>query len=200
MFNIDKDIERDDYFESEHAPAPKKEPKKPALKPDDPSYWDEPESEWEHLKPRRRWRLWCWVAGAGLVIGIIVGIYLRYFSPYVEEATQVGYVEQIERRGTIFKTYEGVMLPYRELLDTTRSYDRDFVFTAADPHTASILRRMSLRNRPVRVEYKRYHAGLPWRGDSRTIVTNVDTVDPASILPPEFAPRTLPTDFSPENP
>ena len=53
------------------------------------------------------------------------------------------------------------------------------------------LRRMQYANLPVRVVYRRYHATLPWRGDSRIIVERVDSVDPSRILPPEFTPETM---------
>lgn len=184
----DKDFEKDDFFGGRDIQEPEKEPKKPVLKPDDPKYWDEPESEWEHLHPKRRWELWGWVAVAGIVIGVAIGVYLRYFSPYIDEATQVGYVEKIEKKGDVLKTYEGVILPYKELEDTTRIYERDFVFSVSDPHVASILKRVMFANRPVRVEYKVYHGRLPWRGDSKILVTGADTVSRSKILPPEFAP------------
>ena len=98
----------------------------------------------------------------------------------------MGYVESIERRGTVFKTYEGVLLPYKELLDTTRVYRRDFIFTAADEKGAVALKRAMYLGRPVRVSYKQYHAIVPWRGSSKIVVTAVDSVDPNTILPPEY--------------
>ena len=126
--------------------------------------------------------------GVLLLILFMLEMWLRFLSPYVEDASQVGYVESIERRGTLFKTYEGVLLPYKEQIDTTRVYRRDFIFTAADEQTAVKLKKAMFDARPVRVEYKQYHAILPWRGASKTIVTAVDSVDPSKILPPEFMP------------
>lgn len=185
----DPDKEKDDFFDGPDIPEPVKEPKKPQYKPEDPDYWEEEESEWEHLKPRDKSRLWLWLGVAVVIIAFMIACWLRYFSPYVEEATQYGYVEQVEKRGTIFKTYEGVLLPYKELTDTTRIYSRDFIFTAADRSVFRSLRDAQRDGRPVRVEYKRYHATLPWRGSSKTVITAVDSVDPSSILPPEFSPR-----------
>ena len=180
-----------DYFDGPDLPAQKKEPKPPVYTPDDPRYWEQDESEFEHLRPGRRYMLWVWVAAAGVALGLILTVYFRWFSPYVEGATQYGYVESLERRGTIFDTYEGVLLPYKDLMDTTRSYGGDFVFTCADGDVAVKLRRMQYANLPVRVVYRRYHATLPWRGDSRIIVERVDSVDPSRILPPEFTPETM---------
>lgn len=180
--------ESNDFFDGPDLPEPVKEPKKPAYKPEDPDYWEGDESEWEHLKPSRKTHVWLWVSLAVLVVALGVGMWLRYFSPYVEYATQYGYVEHLERRGTIFKTYEGVLLPYKALADTTRPYSRDFIFTASGKDVFKRLRIAQRECLPVCVEYKKYHATLPWRGASKIIVTNVDTVSPAKIMPPEYAP------------
>lgn len=186
--NWDKE-DSNDYFDSTDVPEEKpKEPKRPSLKPENPDYWEEDESEWEHLRPRRSAKPWLYLGAALVVACMLVAVYLRYFSPYVTDAVQFGYVENIEHRGTVFQTYEGVLIPYKELMDTTRVYSRDFIFTAADEKVAVKLKQAQLDARPVMVGYRRYHATLPWRGASKTIVTSVDSVDPDRILPPDFAP------------
>ena len=181
----DQDNDKNDFFDGPDIPEPVKQPKKPTYHPEDPDYWEE-ESEWEHLKPTNRGKMWLWIGGIVVLIALICGVWMRFLSPYVTDASQVGYVEHIEKRGTIFKTYEGVLLPYKELLDTTRVYRRDFIFTAADEKTAVGLKQAMLDGRPIRVSYKQYHAILPWRGSSKTVVTGVDSVDASKILPPEF--------------
>ena len=192
MFNNDEEKdEKDDFFDSSESRTPHKEtePKKPTYKPDDPAYWEEEEGEFEHLKPRHRWGMWLFIVLVVVVLGLVAGCWLRFFSPYVEDATQYGYVEHVEKRGNVFKTYEGVLIPYKELMDTTRVYTRDFVFSVKDDKTAAVLKRAQLNARPVRVTYKKYHATVPWRGAHTIVVTEADTVDPSKILPPEFAPR-----------
>lgn len=189
-FNDDKE----DFFDEEIVKEEvEKKVKAPEYSPEDPRYWEQPESEFEHLKPldpRTRNHWWVWLVAAGVVIILFMVCYFRYFHPYIEESTQYGYVENIERRGMLFKTYEGIILPYKDIMDTTRVYREDFVFTAV-PEVAAKLRRMQYANMPVRVVYKKYHATLPWRGDSRIVITRVDSVDPAKILPPEFKPEIL---------
>ncbi|MDE6142997.1 MAG: hypothetical protein K2F94_02845 [Muribaculaceae bacterium] len=184
----DPNQEKDDFFDGPDIPEPVKEPKKPVYKPEDPDYWEE-ESEWEHLKPGNKSRVWLWLGVAVVLVVFVLACWMRYFSPYIEEATQYGYVESVERRGTVFKTYEGVLLPYKELTDTTRIYSRDFIFSVANRGDYRKLRQAQRDCRPVRVEYRRYHATLPWRGSSKTVITGVDSVDPSDILPPEFAPH-----------
>lgn len=188
FYEDDMPNDKGDFFDNENTNQQPKEPKKPSYKPDDPAYWEE-ESEWEHLKPHSRIPFWVWIAAAVVVIGLVVGCWIRYFSPYVEDATQFGYVEHIEKRGTIFKTYEGTLIPYKELMDTTRIYSRDFIFSVEDNKTAAKLKKALYDARPIRVSYKKYHATVPWRGASKIVVTSADTVNPSKILPPEFAPR-----------
>lgn len=189
-FNEEEENPKEDYFTTEHVDRPREEkkPKEPALTPDDPRYWEQPESEWEHLRPRPNNRIWWWIAAAGIVVGLLIGAYIRYFTPYVDQATQYGYVESIQRRGTLFQTYEGILLPYKELMDTTRVYKHDFIFSTADGALAVKLKKMEYANLPVRVQYKKYRTTMPWRGESKIVITAVDSVDPSKILPPEYNP------------
>jgi len=198
IFNNNPEEKETDYFDGPDLPDPVKEPKQPVLQPDDPDYWNQEEPEFEHIRQRSR-RVWVWwLVGAVVIIGLIIGIWLRFFSPIVEGGVQYGYVERIDKRGLVFKTFEGVVIPYKELFDTTRIYQRDFTFTAADAKIAAQLLRMQQSAIPVRMEYNRYNATLPWRGDSRIVVTRVDTADVTKILPPEFRPEYSPDGVSPD--
>lgn len=183
--------ETPDYFDGPDIPEKPAEPKKPRLTPDNPDYWDQDESKFSHILPHhpRRHLVWIWCAAALLVIFSLIAFRMRYVTPYVTEASQYGYIESIEYRGTLFKTYEGVLLPYRELHDTTRLYERDFFFSVSDKDVANRLRRLAGNGEPVRVTYSRYHATLPWRGSSKVIVTAVDSVNPKIILAPDYPAR-----------
>ncbi|MDE6339272.1 MAG: hypothetical protein K2K97_05740 [Muribaculaceae bacterium] len=185
--NFNDDSE--DFFDNSEITEMPQKPKQPELKPEDPDYWEQTEPEFEHLRPNRTWVLWCWCAMVVICIALIIVAYFRYFSPYVSEATQYGYVDTLEKRGNFFNTYEGTIIPYKEIMDTTRIYKGDFVFSVKDAKLATQLRKMQYANIPVRVQYRKYHASVPWRGESRIIVFHVDTADPAKILPPDFAPR-----------
>ncbi len=192
MFDIDEERERDDFFETPPPEEKPKEEKKPELKPDDPGYWEQDESEWEHLRPHRNGKLYAWLGLGLIIIVVITGVYLRFFSPKVEDADKYGYIEDIRYEGTIFKTYEGRMLPYREIMDTTRVYREDFVFSVVSDSVAIELRKLARKGVPVRVGYEVYHSTLPWRGKSKVIVTGVERADPSRILPPEFRPEYEP--------
>lgn len=183
IFDPEKN-DKDDFFDGPDIPETPPQPKKPVYSSDDPAYWDEDESQWEHLRPRSRWRSWLWLGLALAVVCLTLCAWLWLFSPCVDQTSQCGYVESAARKGSVFKTYEGVLIPYKEITDTSRTYTGDFVFSTTDRELFRSLRRAQRDGRPVRVEYKVFHAPLPWRGESAVIVTAVDSVDPATILPP----------------
>ena len=184
--------EENDYYEDSdvpEVPKPPKEPKKPTLHPEDPRYWDEPEPEFEHLRPDPKSRIWWWLAAFGLIIGILITVYIRWFQPYSENAVQYGYVENIEHKGMLFKTFEGTLLPYKNLMDTTRVYEGDFHFSTTDERVAVTLRKMQYAHRPVRVVFKTYLGRVPWRGDTKYMIVEADSVNPTMILPPDRTPE-----------
>lgn len=191
--NIYDDNEKDDFFENSDVPEKKKEPKKPVYTPDDPRYWEEPEDVFEHLRPApgSHRRLWLWLAAIAVAAGLLWWGYVWTFHPYVRHSSQYGYIENIEKRGDIFNTYEGILLPYKNLMDSTRVYEGDFIFSTSDPGVAARLKEMQFANRPVRVIYNVYHSAMPWRGDTRIIVTRADSVHERDILPPDRQPETL---------
>ncbi len=184
-FNNTEDDDKEDLYESFEPEEPKK-PKEPEYRPDDPRYWDNDEDEWEHLRPTTRWRrvlLWtaaaCIAAAAGWLAWRLV------FAPYSEDAVQYGYVETVELRGDLFKTYEGVLLPYKNLHDTTRMYREDFTFSTSGK-LGKTMREFQNSGRPLRVEYRTYRHAFPWRGEQKRVVVRVDTVNPDSIIPADW--------------
>lgn len=190
IFNTDDnpEKERNDYFEAEPQEEKPKAPKPPRIEPDDPRYYDEEESEWEHLQPRRSLKFYLWLALAGVVLGFIIAGYIRYFSPKQDDAYVYGYIELIDREGVLFHTFEGTLLPYREMMDSNRVYREDFHFSVGSDSLAARIKAVEKRGLPVRLGYRRYRGVLPWRGATPVIVTSVDSVDPRRLLPPDANP------------
>ncbi|MDE6786116.1 MAG: hypothetical protein K2J46_03630, partial [Muribaculaceae bacterium] len=93
---------------------------------------------------------------------------------------------QMERRGSLIKTFEGSMIPYKELGDPNPLYFQEVRFSVASDSLAAVMKRMMLGCVPVRVEYELYHAPLPWKGEEKMIILKADTADPRKILPPEY--------------
>lgn len=185
--------EKEDYFEQTPEDKPKKvkPPKQPRLQPDDPRYYDREDGRWDHLKPSPYHRgPIIWFTVVAIVVAILIIMTYRYFfTPAVDEAVQYGYVEDVRKEGSFFPTYEGVILPYKELMDTVRPYEGDFTFSTNDQEIAIELKKKQGVGMPVKVEYQIYRHKFPWRGNTKVIVTKVDSVDPSTLLPPDRRPR-----------
>lgn len=175
--------EEEDFFNTPHQEPKPKAPKPKEPKPDEPGYYDS-EDEWEHLRPAgRSWKFWIYLLIGAVVIGLFYALWLRYFSPYEEEVVQYGYIEKTSKRGNLFKTIEGVFLPYKALNDTVEPYPGDIIFSAKNDHVAAELKKLEYGNIPARIVFERYHAAVPWRGESEWIVVQADTADVTKIYP-----------------
>lgn len=181
--------EKDDFFEKIPEEKPKKEkpPKKPVYKEDDPRYYEQEESKWEHLKPTRFQRNRYVYYGAMLLIVFMLayGLYIYFFTPVIDKADAYGYVENVERHGQFFQTFEGTVIPYKSITDTTRIYDGDFKFSTPNEKIATTLKNKQETGEPVKLSYRVYRYKFPWRGATKTIVVGVDSVDASKLLPPE---------------
>ncbi|MDE7396375.1 MAG: hypothetical protein K2M98_01470 [Muribaculum sp.] len=113
-----------------------------------------------------------------VIMAVIMGVafWLRYMNPYVSDATEQGYVLKIERRGFLFKTWEGELILSRALTDTSHIYQREMSFSVDDEAVARRLQDYQLSGQPVRVSYSRYLGALPWRGSSTFVITSVKPV------------------------
>lgn len=106
----------------------------------------------------------------GIVIGslllIILAFYWLFFNRYgIGERT--GILIKITHKGNIFKTDEGEMwLSCRQMTNPEKFY-----FSVTDDSLASVLK--SLQDECLQVTYEQYRGLLPWRGDSKYIVTGV---------------------------
>lgn len=182
MFNNTEDDDKENLYDG-FVPEEPKKPKPPKYSREDPRYWDTDEGEWDHLIPYgRRRKIIIW-GGSGLLLLLFIIILASWIcGPYIQDAVQYGYVDHIEQRGNLFKTYEGTLIPYKSLHDTTRTYEGDFVFSTNEK-LGKTLRSFQNSGKPLRVEYRTYRYALPWRGDCRTVIIRVDTVSPDSIMP-----------------
>ncbi len=124
---------------------------------------------------RSRWRKTLLYAIAILLLGLTVGVYLRYFRPYVDDAQIIGYITTVERRGFIFKTYEGDMISEFAIHDTSKIYQRDFQFSFDNDSIAKIAMDLQGTGKKVKINYKQYQSVVPWRGSSCNIVTGVSS-------------------------
>lgn len=124
-------------------------------------------------RPRRRGRRVLMSILAVILVVLGVTFYIRYFVPHTTECKIRGYITNVEKRGIFFKTFEGEMISESQLVDTSRVYQRDVVFSIPSDSLGRLLQARQGTGHPVVITVKRYYGNLPWRGATNTIVTDV---------------------------
>ena len=96
-------------------------------------------------------------------------IYWFYINPY-GNGERKGRLIKITHKGNIFKTDEGELwLSCRQMVNPEK-----FFFSVTSDSIANVLKNM--QDECVQLTYIQYRARLPWRGDSKYIVTGVTAV------------------------
>jgi hypothetical protein len=99
-----------------------------------------------------------------LLIATIL-IYWFYFNTY-SNGERKGILIKITNKGNLFKTYEGEMwLSCRNTVNIEK-----FFFSVSDKAVADSL--MKLQDECINVNYSEYRKTIPWRGDSKYIITS----------------------------
>jgi hypothetical protein len=112
-----------------------------------------------------------------LVITGAFMVYWFYFNVY-SDGERKGTLIKITHKGNLFKTDEGEMwLSCRQVMNSS---SEKFFFSVTNDSLAAVL--MKMQDECVQLSYKQYRAVLPWRGDSKYIVTNVVPI-PESKIP-----------------
>lgn len=97
---------------------------------------------------------------------LIFCIYWFFFNKY-GNGERTGILVKITHKGNVFKTDEGEMwLSCRQMTNPEKFY-----FSVTSDSVSKTLR--ELQDECVQLTYKQYRAPLPWRGDSKYIVTGV---------------------------
>ncbi len=109
-----------------------------------------------------------------LIVSVIGYVYWNYYNPYSEGFRQ-GTLQKIERRGNLFKTYEG------ELQQAGNG--ALYHFSVDDDAVADSLQHCLFKT--VRLHYVQYRRNLPWRGDNYEMFNksrSQDVVDQVSLV------------------
>jgi hypothetical protein len=106
-----------------------------------------------------------------IIILLVLGfcIYWFYFNVY-SKGERTGILIKISHKGNVFKTDEGEMwLSCRQMTNPEKFY-----FSVG---TDSLVNELKvLQDQCVQLSYTQYRASLPWRGDTKYIVTGVTRV------------------------
>ena len=98
-------------------------------------------------------------------------VYWNYFN-VKSNGDRKGVLIKFSHKGNIFKTDEGEMwLGCRQTVNAEK-----YFFSVTNDSLASILR--NLQDECLQIEYKEYRGTLPWRGESKYVVSGVKKIEP----------------------
>jgi hypothetical protein len=108
-----------------------------------------------------------WIIAGIAVVIIAVFIYWRYYF-VLAVGTQAGTLNIFQKKGVIFKTYEGkiILSGFKANVQSN-----EFSFSVTNEKVAEKLLQVS--GREVNVHYKQYFGSLPWRGMKNFIVDSI---------------------------
>jgi len=110
---------------------------------------------------------------AGIIVFLILAgiIYWKYYFVFAE-GTKAGVLNTIQKKGYLFKTYEGKLIQsgFRGS-PSTAIQSNEFSFSVTDERVAKKL--MENSGKDMELHYKRYQGALPWRGMQLFIVDSV---------------------------
>ncbi len=120
-----------------------------------------------------------------LVIG--AGWFAWHFYWVFGEGVKAGQLNNFNKKGYIFKTYEGKLIQVGFQGGAPGSVQsNEFRFSVASESVANQL--MSNSGKEFELHYKEYMGALPWRGTSVFIVDSVLSMHDAKALPSPYTP------------
>jgi hypothetical protein len=108
-----------------------------------------------------------WTIVTVLLAALAIFIYWRFYF-VLAEGTQAGTLNIFQKKGIIFKTYEGkiILSGFKANVQSN-----EFSFSVTKQEVAQQLLKAS--GRELNVHYKQYFASLPWRGMQNYIVDSI---------------------------
>ncbi|OJV18934.1 MAG: hypothetical protein BGO21_01540 [Dyadobacter sp. 50-39] len=132
-----------------------------------------------------------WVIFA-VFLAIVFGILYYITFGYYSEGKRGGYVTRLSNRGYLFKTYEGElrMGGLFEGDGTMNSSQWVFSVSGKNKDAISKLEEAIKNGHRVSLTYEEKFFKLPWNGDTKFFVTNVEVLGPSQqkLPPPSSVP------------
>ncbi|QRR02695.1 hypothetical protein [Dyadobacter sandarakinus] len=138
-----------------------------------------------------------WVIFA-VFLAIVFGILYYLTFGYYSEGKRGGFVVKMSNRGYMFKTYEGELRTggFYEGDGTMNSSEWIFSVSGKNKDAITKLEEAIKTGRRVSLTYEEKFFTLPWNGDTKYFVTNVEVLDsPLQNGLPNARPLPEPTEI-----
>lgn len=123
-----------------------------------------------------------------LSIIVIAGVWFAWHFYWVlGEGVKAGQLNYFNKKGYIFKTYEGKLIQAGFQGGQAGSVQsNEFRFSVVNESVANKL--MSNSGKEFELHYKEYMGALPWRGTSEFVVDSIYSIRDVRILPTPYTP------------
>lgn len=107
-----------------------------------------------------------------VVLGLALFVWFRFYFPFGDDSVKDGYLNKIEHKGYLFKTWEGTLIQ-GGLKSTAPGAMQSptFEFSVANERIAKQLQMNS--GKYFVLHYIEYKGALPWRGHTKYIVDSI---------------------------
>ncbi|MBO5989594.1 MAG: hypothetical protein J6Q03_08990 [Paludibacteraceae bacterium] len=105
-----------------------------------------------------------------LILSLGGFVWYRYYFVFAE-GVKSGQLNDVKKKGYIFKTYEGKLIQSGVKSSGTSIQSNEFVFSIEDERVAKQLELAS--GKYIDLHYNEYISSLPWRGMSQYVVDSV---------------------------
>lgn len=116
-----------------------------------------------------------WVTLVIVFVVLIVFVYARYYFVFAE-GTKAGQLNTFQRKGYIFKTWEGILIQSGFKANVQSN---EFEFSVEKENVAKLLEENA--GKEMQLHYKHYFGVLPWRGNTDYVVDSVYYISNANV-------------------
>jgi hypothetical protein len=102
-----------------------------------------------------------------IVVALSIFAYYRYFFVFAE-GTKAGQLNTFQRKGYVFKTWEGILIQSGFKANVESNV---FEFSVENEHVSKLL--LENAGKEMELHYKHYFGVLPWRGNTDYVVDSV---------------------------
>ena len=102
-----------------------------------------------------------------ILVVVVVFVYARYYFVFAE-GTKAGQLNTFQRKGYLFKTWEGILIQSGFKANVQSN---EFEFSVEKEEVAKLLEENA--GKEMQLHYKHYFGVLPWRGNTDYVVDSV---------------------------
>jgi len=102
-----------------------------------------------------------------ILVVVAVFVYVRYYFVFAE-GTKAGQLNTFQRKGYVFKTWEGILIQSGFKANVQSN---EFEFSVQKEQVAKLLEENA--GKEMELHYKHYFGVLPWRGNTDYVVDSV---------------------------